>query len=182
MRRPTFLRGVLVALVLAFAGAVTFAVLSPVFGNAVALRGIISLLGGAYVLYLLSSSRERSGRAVVPALWIVAAAILWWLLPAPLPFAVAHVGLIWLVRSLYHHSGVLRALGDLALSAFSLAAALWALGSGSVFLALWCFFLLQGLFVALIGNGDRSVELAADDDFQQARLVAEASLKSLLTH
>jgi hypothetical protein len=182
VKRPTFLRGVLVALVLALAGAAIFAALSPVFGSNAALRGIITLLGGAYVLYLLSSSRERTGRIVVPALWLAAAAVFWSFLPALLPFTVAHVGLIWLVRSLYHHSGVLRALGDLALSALSLAAALWALGSGSVFLTLWCFFLVQGLFVALIATDGKAPALAADDSFRQARLAAEAALKSLLTH
>ncbi len=181
MKTPTFLRGALIALILAFASAVIFAAFSPVFGSSAALRGIISLAGGAYVLYLLGSSRERTGRLVVPAIWLGAAAAFWWLLPGLPSFAVGHVGLIWLVRSLYHHSGVLGSLGDLALSAFSFAAALWALGSGSVFLTFWCFFLLQGLFVALTANADKPSDVTAPgDDFQQARLAAEAALKSLL--
>ncbi len=183
MKSPTFLRGALIALILAFASAVIFAASSPVFGSSVALRGIISLVGGAYVLYLLGSSRERTGRVVVPALWLAVAAAFWWLLPGLPSFAIGHVGLIWLVRSLYHHSGVLGALGDLALSAFSFAAALWALGSGSVFLTFWCFFLLQGLFVALTASADNPSDVTTPgDDFQQARLVAETALKSLLAH
>ncbi len=56
----------------------------------------------------------------------------------------------WLVRSLYFYSGVLPALMDLGLSALSITAAVWAISqSGSVFLATWCFFLVQALFVAI---------------------------------
>lgn len=183
MKSPTFLHGALVALILAFASAVIFAAVGPVFGSAVTLRGIIALVGGAYVLYLLSSSRERAGRVVVPAVWSAAAAAFWWLLPGLLPFVLGHVGLIWLVRSLYHHSGVLRALGDLALSAFSLAAGLWALGTSSLFLAVWSFFLLQGLFVVLTESAGTPSDLTASgDDFQRARGAAEAALKNLLAH
>ena len=133
MKNPTFFHGVLTALTLAVAGAVVFAASSPMFGSVIALRAVITLLAGLYVLYVLRSSSERTGRVVTPAIWLTTAVIVWLFVPSLAAFAATHVLLIWLIRSLYHHVGVLTALADLALSAFALAAAIWAASSGSLF-------------------------------------------------
>ena len=181
MKQPTFLRGVLCAIVLAMTGAATFAALTPVFGSLPALRAVITLLAGIYVVYLLRSSRERTGRVVAPTVWLAAAAFIWWLGPSTAVFAASHVLAIWMIRSLYHHSGMLGALGDLGLSALALAAAIWAAGSGSLFLTIWSFFLVQSLFVALIQTPGGSRSQPPEDGFTYARQTAEAALKRLAT-
>ena len=75
------------------------------------------------------------------------------LLIAALPLAayvLVHVGLVWLVRSLYYYSGVLPALADLGLSVLGAAFAVWAAQrSGTAWLAFWCFFLAQAFFVLI---------------------------------
>ena len=74
-----------------------------------------------------------------------------WLAGLPLVgYVLVHVGLVWLVRSLYYYSGVLPALADLGLSVLGAAFAVWAAQrSGTAWLALWCFFLAQAFFVLI---------------------------------
>jgi len=59
-------------------------------------------------------------------------------------YVLVHVGLAWLVRSLYYYSGVLPALADLGVSVLGTVFAVWAANrSGSAWLAFWSFFLVQ---------------------------------------
>jgi hypothetical protein len=104
----------------------------------------------------------------------------WALLPFPV-FVLLQVGLVWLIRALYFHSGVLSALADLGLSVFALAAAAWALAGGSWLLALWSFFLVQALFPWIPSLTPRTdaPSRAHDDGFEEARELAEAALKRL---
>ena len=97
-----------------------------------------------------------------------------------------HIGLIWLVRSLYFYASVVSALTDLGLSGLALAAAVWAVThTGSLFLAIWCFFLVQALFVAiphaLSGKAAPGIQPAADRDdrFERAHRAAEAAVRKL---
>ena len=187
MKRPTFLHGVLVAAVLGFFASAVVATLTPFVGLDAVLRLAIPALGLAYLLYLLSRSKERVGRVTMLSLWGVLAAVTWWIAP-PLPFyLLLHVGAIWLVRSLYFYSGVLPALMDLGLSALSIAATVWAISrSGSVFLATWCFFLVQALFV-MIPPAIKSKQkperntAAASENFEHARRQADEALRQLFT-
>jgi hypothetical protein len=79
------------------------------------------------------------------------------------------------------------ALMDLGLSALSISAAVWAITrSGSVFLATWCFFLVQALFVAIPPAVQRKAKheqnTAADSEvFDRARRDADAALRRLFT-
>ncbi|MEA3290863.1 MAG: hypothetical protein U9Q71_00905 [Pseudomonadota bacterium] len=143
------------------------------------------LAGLVYLLYLLSRSRERVGRVTVLAAWGVAAGVIWFLAPSPALYLLLHIGLIWLVRSLYFYSSVLSVLADLGLNGLSLAMAVWAaLQSGSVFLSLWSFFLVQALFVAIpprLGPkaGERRPERDEEDRFQHAHRAAETALRKI---
>jgi hypothetical protein len=94
---------------------------------------------------------------------------------------------MWLVRSLYFYSGVLPALMDLGLSALSIAAAVWAIShTGSVFLATWCFFLVQALSVAIPpavkrkANATRN-SAAENEPFERARRQADQALTQLFS-
>lgn len=185
MMRPTFLQGAVVAAVFAFFASAIIAALLPFVGFYSVVRIVIPLLGLAYSLYLFSRSTERVGRVTTITLWSALAAITWWTAP-PLPlYLLIHVAAVWLVRSLYFYSGVLPSLVDLGLCALSIAAAAWAfIQSGSVFLATWCFFLVQALFVRIppIVNRSRmpASHSAVDNErFERARRAADQALGQL---
>lgn len=182
-RSPTLLRGVLVALVLSLLGGATFAGLSHLIDAAAALRFSIALLAGCYVFWLISRSGASIGRVVAAVGWSAAATALWFS-PAALPmYLLTHVALIWLVRSLYFHGGVMAALMDLALSGLGIAVAVWATEqSHSVFLASWCFFLTQSFFVLIPRLQKDRLAPALDDHsqpFLRAQRTAEAALRRM---
>ncbi len=182
MKRPTFLGGVGIAFLFSFFAAAVFAALTPVLGSYFVLRLLIAGLGLAYVVYLLSRSRERTGRIITLVLWAVIAVATWFMGPPLSLYLVIHVGMLWLIRSLYLYSSALSALADLGLSALSLAAAVWAASqSGSVFLAVWCFFLVQALFTAIPRSMKPKAKSRPGDDesFERAHRAAEAAVRRL---
>jgi hypothetical protein len=187
MKRPGFFEGVGVALAASVTGGVLFTVLAGLFAGGFVLRGLVALLGLLYVIYLLSRSAERIGRITTLSAWL-AAALGIWLLGLSLPlYLLAHLGLVWLVRSLYFHAGPITALADLGLTLFGLAAAVWSwLHTGSLGLSLWSFFLLQALFTFIPaqfrrGSSRNPASAAETDPFQQAYRTAEAAVAKLST-
>ncbi len=187
MKRPSFFHGVIVAAVLGFFASAVVATLTPFVGFGAVLRLVIPALGLAYLLFLFSRSRERVGRVTTLSLWSALAAVTWWVAP-PLPlYLLIHVGAVWLVRSLYFYSGVLPALMDLGLSTLSISATVWAITrSGSVFLATWCFFLVQALFVAIppaVTSKRKAQRNTAveSETFEHARRQADQALRQLFT-
>jgi hypothetical protein len=185
MNRPTFLHGVAVAAVFAFVASAVIATLTPFIGLGSVVRLMIPALSFAYMLYLLRSSAERTGRITTLSLWSALAIVTWWISP-PLPFYVLiHVGAIWLVRSLYFYAGIFPALMDLGLSAFSVSAFVWAISrTGSVFLATWTFFLVQALFIAIppvIRKRRDNRRHAENDSFDRAKRQADDALRQLLS-
>jgi hypothetical protein len=192
MKRPSFLHGVVVAAVLGFFASAVVATLTPFVGFGHVVRLVIPALGLAYLLYLFSRSEERLGRITTISVWSALAAITWWMSP-PLPmYLLIHVAAVWLVRSLYFYSGILPALMDLGLNTLSISASVWAISrSGSVFLATWCFFLVQALFVAIppsvkknakaAGNTPLRNIAAENESFERARRQADQALRQLFT-
>jgi hypothetical protein len=187
MKRPSFFNGVIVAAVLGFFASAIVATLTPFFGLGAVVRLLIPVLGLAYLFYLFSRCEERTGRVTTLFTWGVLALVTWWLAP-PLPlYLLIHVGAVWLVRSLYFYSGVVPALMDLGVSALSISATVWAISrSGSVFLATWCFFLVQALFVAIppaVKRTHKSPRNTAieSENFERARRMADQALRQLFT-
>lgn len=185
MKQPTFSQGVAFALAASLLGSTLYSVFSSAFPAPTVLRLLITGIGLAYVLYLLSRSRERVGRVTVVVGWILIAAVAWFLAPPPLLFLLVHLGLLWLIRSLYFYSSVLSALADLGLNGLSLVATIWAAGqTGSMLLSLWCFFLVQALFVTIPTRwrrGNRGTPVRPDnaDRFRHAHRAAEAAVRKL---
>lgn len=180
---PGFFSGVAVAFVFAVVGAALFASLTPWFSASLAIRVIATVLGGGYLLYLLWRSAERTGRIVTVTAWCTSAAAVGWLTPTLPMFLIAHVVLIWLVRSLYFHSSIVTALYDLGLGALALAVAIWAAkSSNSLFLTTWCFFLVHALFVVLPRGTPASApaEDANQQTFQRAVRSARAAIHRLV--
>lgn len=185
MKAPTFFEGALVAICASVAGSAVFALLTWVLARIHVLELVITVLCFAYVIYLLARSRERVGRMTVVAVWSIITLVMW-LLSLPLPlFVLIHVGMIWLVRSLYFYASVLPALVDLALNGLSLAVGIWAgMHTHSLFLAIWCFFLIQALFITIPshmrGQSDKRYSgTDGTDPFEQAHRSAEAALRKL---
>jgi hypothetical protein len=185
MRRPTFLEGVAVALVISLTGSVLYAALDTVFPGVPVLRLLIAGIGLAYVVYLLSRTPEPVGRVTAVGAWLLVAGVLWFTHPPLLLYVCSHLGAIWLIRSLYFYSSALSALADLGLNGLGLAAAIWAVTrTGSVFLGIWCFFLVQALFVVIPKSIQRKPGTAqagheSDDRFQYAYRVAETAVRKL---
>ena len=187
MKRPTFMHGVIVAAVLGFFASAVVATLTPFVGLGAVLRLVIPALAFAYLLYLFSRSQERLGRLTALSAWTVLAVVTWWIAP-PLPlYLLTHVAAIWLLRSLYFYSGLVPALMDLGISALSISATVWAVTrSGSVFLATWCFFLVQALFVAIPPalqkkRPEPHNTPAESEQFETARRQADQALRQLFT-
>ncbi len=184
MRTPTFLEGVLVALVASVAGSVLHAA-TGFLGGAGTPWLLVALLGLGYALYLLWRSPVRAGRVAALAAWGAVAGLLGLAAPSLALYVVLHVAALWLLRSLFFHTRPVAALADLALSGAALAAGLWAfLHTGNLLLGLWCFFLVQALFVAIPQGGVARRGVAAplpDDRFETAHRAAEAAVRRLAT-
>lgn len=180
MRKPTFAEGAGVALLIALAGALAYSALDWGFAGEAALRLLASGLGLAYMLYLLGRSNERIGRVTTLALWLAATGLLWVLsLPLSL-YLAAQLAMIWLTRSLYFHQRVTAALADLGLIGLGLIGALGTfLHTGSLFLSLWCLFLVQALFVFIPSRAQAAGENPDDDRFRRAQQAASAAVQRL---
>ena len=185
MKQPTFPEGVTVALAASLAGSMLYTALDTVFPGVPVLRLLIAGIGLAYVVYLLGRSTERVGRVTAAAAWLLVAGVLWFTHPPLLLYVCVHLGIIWLIRSLYFYSSALSALADLGLNGLGLAAAIWAITrTGSVFLGIWCFFLVQALFVFIPKSVSRKpgagqAGQAGEDRFQHAYRAAETAVRKL---
>lgn len=185
MKKPTFPEGVAVAITASLAGSILYTALETVFPGVPVLRLLIAGIGLAYVVYLLGRSPERVGRVTAAAAWLVMAGLLWFVKPPLLLYVLGHLAAIWLIRSLYFYSSALSALADMGLNGLGLAAAIWAVTrTGSVFLGIWCFFLVQALFVFIPENASRKPGTGPTGDgsearFQHAYRVAEAAVRKL---
>jgi len=180
-RMPSIATGVAAALVLSTCGAALLAASSPWLGATTALRAVIAMLGFGYAVFAIGRSGERVGRITTIAIWLVVAGAAW-LLPLPLAgYALVHLGLAWVVRSLYYYSGLLPALADLGLCILGASFAVWAAQrSGSAWLAFWCFFLVQSFHVLIPSSLARTgTPHAPDDAFARAHRAAEGAVRRL---
>ena len=188
MKRPTFLEGVVVALALSLVGAAVYSATSLFFSGGWLIRALIAALSLAYICYLISRSGQRLGSVTTLALWNFAAIAAWLLNPPLLIYTLLHLGLIWLVRSLYFYTSPLSAVVDMGLTGLSFMAAIWAIvESQSVFAGLWCFFLVQALFAAIPANfnqprSKKQSEQTVEDQFDRAYHAAETALRQLYSN
>lgn len=183
MKLPAFWRSVGLALVLSTIGAIAFKLFAPLVGTGPGLKLLVLVLGLVYLLTLLARHHHaRVGRLAGSAAWLVSALLLWILDPVLWVWLVAQSSLVWLLRCLYAHDSLLAALLDAALNGLALAAALaTAVHSGSLFLCLWSFFLVQALYVLIPARGSAAAGPAADNAFDQAERAARAALRRLAT-
>ncbi len=184
MNKPGFIEGVVVALVMCIAGSIGYSVIGVVCNDYDTWRVLIAAMSFSYSIYLLGRSQQRTGRIIVTLSWLLMSATIWSFEPPLLQYALIHLASLWLIRSLYFHASILGTVLDLGLIGFGVAVAFWALiHSGSLLLSLWCFFLVQAVFVTIPGrirtaptNQDTS---NSNVKFQQAMRNAQSALNSL---
>ena len=183
MKPIRFIHGVGAALVLSFFGSAIFVSLTSVLASAVLLKLLIALLALAYLGFLLSYSKERLGRPTAIAFWLAGTLLAWYYAPSLITYTVLHLGMLWLLRSLYFYASALAALFDLGLTGLALSAALWAAQSThSVFLTIWCFFLVQAVFPAIpasLRRGSPPPHSDQNQKFSRAQRSAEAALRRI---
>ena len=195
MSRPKLSEGILVAIILSLVVTAIFTVMSAFFPTRWLLQILIAGLSFSYVVYLLIRSTEKVGKLTVVATWGFISILTWMFSPSIIVTLFVHIGLIWLVRALYFYTSLLIALFDLGLTLFAMASAIWTLSyTHSLFLSVWCFFLLQSLFVLLptdlskrntAKKLDRSKERTTTcektkkDPFEQAHQAAQTALRQL---
>jgi len=199
MKRPGFYEGVLIALLAGVIGSAIFTVFFTLFDGNELMRLLIASGGFCYALYLLNRSREPVGRVTAIAVWLFVAGLSWTFVPSLVLYGLIHTGLVWGIRSLYFYTSFVSALADLGLMALSLVIALWVgMHTDSVFISIWCFGLLQALFVfippnlleanglntnfpnkAEKGTQRHSSESMRDADFEHAYRNAESALRKL---
>ena len=185
MKTVTFFEGVVIALLASLFGSIGFFALTFFCPSEFTLRLLISALAIVYCLYMLNRSRKSVGRIMVMLAWFTLLVTLWLIFPPLTLFLLLHVLAIWLVRCLYFYSSLFASIADLGLGAFSVASAFWALHhTGSLFLTVWCFFLVQALFVFIpTGIKRPNVDKAStsETDFKRAYQIAEAAIHKLST-
>ncbi|TNF99755.1 MAG: hypothetical protein EP297_04980 [Gammaproteobacteria bacterium] len=184
MKKPTYIEGVVAALIISATVIGLLAVLDWIIPISLLLRVLISMSTIVYVLYLFSRSKERIGRITAITI-ILITSIASWITGLPvLIYMTIHLGLIWFVRSLYFYSSVLSALADLGLTGLGFAAGVAAyLHTDSVFLALWSLFLVQAMFVWIppsMKRGSETISQAEKHDrFRHAQRLAEQALNKM---
>ncbi|MDJ0652923.1 MAG: hypothetical protein QNJ40_02135 [Xanthomonadales bacterium] len=179
MKRPGMWEGVGLALVMATAASVIHWSLGMLWTEALAVRVLITLLTGAYAIYLLVRSSNPAGRWVAACAVALSITVLWLIRPADGLFLAGHLLTLWLLRSAFFQSGLITAALDLALWLAGTATAAWAAAqSHSLFLTFWCFFLVQAPF-ARIRIGPSAPGPAADFSFDQAAHAADQALRKL---
>lgn len=187
MNTPTFFEGVGIALIGATIGSIIFTATPTIGGEQFSLKITITMICLGYLGYLLRRSQERVGRIVISLSWVIMSIILWAWNPDFLSFCLINTAMIWITRSLYFHNGILISLADLGLVLFGFAAAFWAiLNTQSLFLATWCFFLIQALFPTLIAilpnritKNDKNLQ--KPDHFESAFRVADSAIQKIST-
>ncbi len=184
MKKPGFIEGVVVALIACITGSIGYSVLSVFYFEEDTWRILIAAISFGYCIYLLARSRQHTGRISVLVSWLLMSISLWLFQPALLHYLLIHLAVIWLIRELYFHANMLHALLDVILIVLGAALGFSAfLHSGSVLLSMWCFFLVQALFVALPGSNKKAPAeqsaICSHTKFEQAFHTAQSAVKDL---
>ena len=182
MNAPSFWRQLLLALALSVLGVVLHGTLSMILGGSVSIRLTLLAVTMAYVLFLLHSSPARSGRWLAALACLGLAGLLMLLNPALWLWLLLLTGFIWLLRSLQSYNSLIPAAIDALICVLALAAAIaTARHSGSLFLSLWSYFLIQALLVLLPMTRPLKPHPAAsaEVDFDISYRNAEAALRRL---
>lgn len=187
-KSPTLFEGTILALVISIAASLFFNVMSSLLSGGFVFRILISLICLIYLLYLFSRSQQKTGKITIFSLWLLIALLNHLITDSVLLYITIHISAIWLIRSLYFYNSVLSSLIDLFVTITALASSIISWNhTGSLLLSIWCFLLVQSLFVfiprqAWGSSKYDSSTIATNTTFEKAYHNAEAALKKLNTH
>ena len=186
MKDLSFMRGVVIALGFAFVSSVAFIVIAPGMSFYWFVFLLVPILCFAYLLSIGQYRFRKAGWVSSLVLWCVFAGLLWLLSPSLVDYLLLHVVALSLMRTLFFHKNLLAMLLDFALSLFALGTSFWAMShTGSLFLAVWCFFLVQAAFIAIPGcttaTSSRSAATSNSQQFDVALRKAEEALRKVAT-
>ena len=190
MKRPSITGGIITAFFLACISGILLHVDSFLFPNTYysSLRLSLASAAGAYLIYLMLTRKRRRGRLLLiacSALILSAAAAS----ASLFSFIILSVALIWISRSLLWHQSLIAGSLDAALCGTGLLLAVFCwLNTGSVFAAVWSFFLSQSLFVlipqirslAACQENEQSMEKKLSQQFESAHNNAESALSQMM--
>jgi hypothetical protein len=182
MNAARFWQGVLAAALLALLGALVFHSLTPLIGSSAALRSCVLGLGAAYLGLIMQQHQLRVGRVIAVLAWLLASAALIVMAPSLWVWLLVQSVAIWLLRSVASYERIGYALVDATLCVIAVGAAIAAARhSGSLALALWCYFLLQALSAAIPARpaNATATATASDAPFESALHSAEAALRRM---
>lgn len=182
MKTLSFWPAVALALAISVLGWVLHSVIGGFLGIGVSLRVVVLVAAMLQLLALLATHPQRSGRVVAAGAWLALSGLLVLVDPALPVWLVAQTGFIWLLRSLQRYDSLLPAAADALLSGFALSAAIaTAMHTRSLFLSLWCYFLVQALAAFLPRRLPTAAPPAAAgvNDFEASFRTAEAALRRL---
>jgi hypothetical protein len=181
MNQPGFGEGILVAVIGAFVVSIVHRGVGLFLPPVEAAACVCAAAGFGYLLYLLGRSQRRGGRLLILLSWILLTIGVWVMALGVWSEILVQLAFVWLVRSACFHTRPLLVLMDLGLVILGLAGSIWALEeSGSLFLSLWTFLLIQALFTTLPGATSAlfSSQEGADG-FEAAEHTAERALQCL---
>lgn len=182
MKTLSFWPAVALALAISVLGWVLHSVIGGFVDIGVSLRVVVLVAAMLQVLALLATHPQRSGRVVAAGAGLALSGLLVLVDPALPVWLVAQTGFIWLLRSLQRYDSLIPAGADALLSAFALGAAIaTAQHTHSLFLSLWCFFLVQALtaFVAVRTAAAHAASACGETDFDTSYRNAETALRNL---
>jgi len=187
VNKVTFIEGAGIALLISIAGSVFFTGMVSLLSGGFVFKLLVMLVSLGYIIYLLMRSAEKSGRVTVLFSWLLTMLINYLLVDSALLFVSFHIAAIWLIRSFYYYNSVLSSLTDLVVTAFSLVATVIAWHSThSLLISLWCFFLIQALYVYIprqfSGKTLPSIpDSLSGQGFERAYKCAEIAIRKLST-
>lgn len=155
--------------------------------SGIATQVLITFLSGGYLGYLLMQSRAHVGRIILATVSAAGLGVACLAGASSTALAFIALGLIWGVRSLLNYSSLVTAFLDALLCVVSVGVALAAAGvTRSTALTVWCFFLVQALWVYIprrmtrFASAPETTDRAQQaDTFERAHRAAEAAIRSL---
>lgn len=187
LTRPSIFHGIVAAFVLSMLALFGAILCSVIFYGSLLFKLLLGGVAFLYICILLHTAKGQSGRVLLGTISaVVLTASAAWLGFGS--FVLSAVALIWLVRSLTTYSSMILAGVDGMLCALSLLAAVWSFTySGSLPLAIWCFFLVQSLYAVIprslaeCGRGNARAGAArkhGEEAFDAAYRAAEEILRT----
>ena len=151
-RNAGFLTEAVFGFVVSLIAAAVALTLSFLFPAAFIARLVVAGTGLAIVIRSIARSDEKTGRILTLVVWLVATAAVWLTGVGLATFIIVQLTLSWLVRSLFFYSRFIEVGLDLGLTLLATSFAVFAaVRTESVFLAVWCFLLVQAMHVAIPG-------------------------------